>query len=74
MDMHATGSSMISAWGYDEQTHVLAVTFKNGKTYRYAEVPAEVAAGFNESESIGRYFGNAVRGQYEAVLVDQEDE
>lgn len=48
-------SSMISAFRYDESKHILEVKFRNTDTYRYLNVPAEVAEGLRQAESKGSY-------------------
>jgi hypothetical protein len=48
-------SSMVSAFRYDEDKKILEVTFQNSDTYRYLNVPAEVAEGLRQSESKGSY-------------------
>jgi hypothetical protein len=67
-----TGSTAITAWGHDEATGELAVTMTSGKTLRYANVPAEVANGFAEAESAGKYFGSAVKGRFDLVKDEEE--
>lgn len=51
----AADSSMISAFRYDENKQVLEVQFQNEDTYRYLNVPAEVAEGLRQAESKGGY-------------------
>ena len=49
MELIKVNSSMIYAFGYDEQQQVLEVVFKRTGVYRYHNVPKEVyrtAAGF----------------------------
>jgi hypothetical protein len=48
-------SSMISAYRYDENKHILEVKFRNSDTYRYLNVPVEVAEGLRQAESKGSY-------------------
>jgi hypothetical protein len=48
-------SSMISAFRYDEGKQILEVAFQNTDTYRYLNVPVEVAEGLRQAESKGNY-------------------
>lgn len=48
-------SSMISAFRYDESKQILEVRFRNEDTYRYLNVPGEVAEGLRQAESKGSY-------------------
>jgi hypothetical protein len=48
-------SSMLSSFRYDEDKKILEVTFQNSDTYRYLNVPAEVAEGLRQAESKGNY-------------------
>ena len=55
MDMVAVDSSMITAVGYDSETHELEVQFTSGRTYRYTNVPREVYDGLLAADSKGQY-------------------
>ena len=48
-------SSMISAFRYDESKQLLEVKFQNSDTYRYLNVPVEVAEGLRQADSKGSY-------------------
>lgn len=62
-------SSNVAAWGYQGGT--LAVQFKSGATYHYADVPPEVAEKMREPDvSIGSFISKNVRGVYASTLVD----
>lgn len=68
-------SSQIAAHGYDAVNRVLAIRFNSGgdKVYQYRDVPPEVAEGLAKAESVGKYFGAAIRGKFEhAVVLDDE--
>lgn len=64
MDRTPCKSSQIASHGYDPATKTLEVEFKTGAVYQYADVPAEVAAGFSDCDSVGKHFGQAVRGKF----------
>lgn len=42
----------------------LSITFKSGRTYKYAEVPEEVYRGLLEASSAGRYFNSVIKDTY----------
>lgn len=66
-------SSNIRGWGYAEETKQLAVQFRgSGATYIYPNVPPEVAKGFEETESVGRYFASEIRGVFDGVKQEAE--
>ena len=65
-------SSNIAAHGYDTVSHTLAVQFTNGNTYHYHEVPADVAVGMTQAESVGQYFSRTVRGQFAHTAIPKE--
>lgn len=54
-------SSQIEAVGYDEATKTLAVQFKKGAIYHYANVPAETYKAFSSAESLGKWFGANIK-------------
>lgn len=71
IEMHSTPDSIsIDAWGYDVSTMTLVIVFKSGTRYRYAGVAADVAAGFSDTDSVGRYYADNVRGKYDAEKFD----
>jgi hypothetical protein len=59
-------SSNLAAIGYNPLKRILAVQFKSGAIYHYADVDVLVAAGFNTAESKGRYYAASIKGQYQA--------
>ena len=67
IDMQPVKSSNLSAVGYDAATNTLAVQFKNGGVYHYAEVPADVFQQMLTAASPGGFYASAVRGQYQGV-------
>jgi lysyl-tRNA synthetase, class II len=62
-------SSQIKSHGYDPATQTLEVEFKTGAVYQYDGVPQEVADGFGSCESVGKHFGQAVRGKFAHRMV-----
>lgn len=59
-------SSHIGALGYDVERSVLAVTFKDGHVWHYADIPFELAERFHDSESKGRFYTQQIRGKFPA--------
>ncbi|MDY0909742.1 KTSC domain-containing protein [Microbacterium sp. CFBP9034] len=57
-------SRAVSSVGYDSDMAVLELVFTSGEVYRYYAVPPSVHRGLLEAESIGRYFGEHIRGIY----------
>lgn len=58
--------ALAPAIGYDADTQTLAIQFTGrGVTCHYAGVPPATYAGLQKAESKGRYFGSAIKDQYE---------
>ncbi len=57
-------STMISAFGYDEEARALEVVFRRGGAYRYYGVPPEVFHGLRLALSKGRYMHDHIIGVY----------
>jgi hypothetical protein len=75
MDRKEVESSQLKSVGYDAEKQVLEIEFKNGGVYQYFDVPEHihrelmagtklVKEGAIEKASIGRYFGQQVRGKF----------
>jgi hypothetical protein len=57
-------SSNIESIRYDGETSTLEVTFLNGGTYQYYEVPEHVAKDFEQQESKGKFLASSIKGHY----------
>ena len=55
---------MINAVDYDADSKTLSVTFSNGRTYHYENVPEDEYANLLGASSVGKYFINNVRDRY----------
>lgn len=55
---------VVSSVEYDAETHELLVTFTNGKTYRYLNIPVEVYDRFIGAESKGEFFNDNIKGSF----------
>jgi hypothetical protein len=60
--MSAVKSSQIAECGHCAKTNTLAVKFKNGGVYHYANVPADIHQKLLEAESVGKAFSKLIRG------------
>lgn len=60
----AFASSNISAIRYEDQQLILEVTFHNGGTYQYYDVPNHLAAALNAAGSKGEYLASDIKGNY----------
>lgn len=67
MRMTPIQSSMVSHHGYDQRTKSMHLTFRDGKTYRYAGVPQETYDALTQAKSFGQHFAAHIRGKYRAV-------
>jgi hypothetical protein len=65
--MIAVESSVIKRIGYDEETQILAVEFKNNKTYCYADVPKDMFDAFVNAGSIGMFFSENIKDEYDVI-------
>lgn len=61
MEMVPVSSSNIASIGFDENTHILAVQFTNGRTYRYAGVPNGEFQNLLNATSVGSYFAANIK-------------
>jgi hypothetical protein len=55
-------SSMLSSAGYDEETQSMDVTFRNGKTYSFPNVPLDIYETLISSSSPGRFYHDSIKG------------
>ena len=67
MDMLHVESSFIEFIGYEDG--ILAVEFKNGKKFEYAEVPEEIFAEFLEAPSIGKFYIDVIKDKFDYIQV-----
>lgn len=62
-------SSNIDDAGYDEKTQVMEVSFLNGGTYRYSNVPKHVWDAFLAANTPGQYFYHNIRSSYPYIRI-----
>lgn len=64
-------SSNIASTGYDPKAQLLAVRFLSGPAPCYfGPVPAEIAAQLAGAESVGKAFGQLIRGKWHPLSPD----
>lgn len=63
--MKNVDSSNIAAIGYDDELYELFVQYKNGMTYKYKEVPANIYESFLKAESKGKFMNEEVKPFYD---------
>jgi hypothetical protein len=66
-------SSTLATVAYDEGQEVLQLRFRSGAVYEYFGVPAMVHQALLEAPSKGRYFNDAIRGQFPYRMVPDSD-
>ena len=65
MEMYQVTSRAISAIGYDSNTLVMKITFKQGKTYDFCRVPQQVFEQFLAAPSQGKFYDKQVKDKYQ---------
>ncbi|WP_457809473.1 KTSC domain-containing protein [Kushneria sp. EE4] len=58
-------SSAIKAVGYDAATRRMKITFQQGRTYDFCNVPNEVYQGLISASSVGSYYDRVIRDRYQ---------
>lgn len=67
--MHQVVSSTIGFIGYEYDTQELYITFTNGTTYKYDDVPELVYKELFNNSSIGKYYSSYIRGHYTSTKI-----
>ncbi len=65
MQIKSVNSSAISAVGYDPQSGIMSITFKQGKTYDFCGVPQHIYDGLISAGSVGSYYNSNIRDRYQ---------
>jgi hypothetical protein len=66
IEMYEVDSSCFSEIGYDPDEELLLVRFKDsGSLYSYSDVPEDVYDEFESSDSLGGYYNDYIKGQYD---------
>lgn len=64
MNRERVQSSMITSVGYDAQSAILEIEFRNGRTYQYLDVPAFLYRGLTLAASKGQYFTRRIDSRF----------
>jgi lysyl-tRNA synthetase class 2 len=67
-------STAIRRFAYHPESRALDVTFVTGRRYRYFGVAGEVARGFREASSKGRFFNARIRDRFHFEELAREDD
>jgi hypothetical protein len=57
-------SSYLASADYDEETSTMTITFKNGASFAYANVPKATFEALIASPSHGSFFHRQIRSQF----------
>jgi hypothetical protein len=57
-------SRLLEAAAYDRSQALLQLSFRNGTSYHYSDVPAEIYDRLLLAESKGKYFNLYIRNRY----------
>lgn len=49
---------------YDRDARTLEISFRNGTTYRYDDVPSDIVSDFGQAHSLGRFHSKYIAGHY----------
>jgi len=60
-------SSVILSVGYDQRRKILKIRFRNGRTYYYLSVPAEIHHNLLTAPSIGKYLNEVIKPTYRVI-------
>ena len=69
MDRVPVESSSVASVGYDAATFELEIEFRNGRTYRYQQVPVAAYRLLLQAPSIGEYVNKVIKPRFEAKAV-----
>lgn len=62
-------SSLITYYGYDYKNKILFITFLQGATYKYLDVPLNTYNEFKENASVGKYFLSQIKNKYKCLNI-----
>jgi len=69
MERIAVDSSSVTSVGYDPATFELEVEFRNGRTYRYQQVPIAAYRLLLRAPSIGEFVNKQIKPRFAAKQV-----
>jgi hypothetical protein len=62
-------STSIASVGYDARAHALEIEFRNGRVYRYSQVPAAAYRLLLQAPSIGEFVNKQIKPRFVAAEV-----
>jgi hypothetical protein len=65
MERTYVDSSNLESVGYDSNSNILEVEFKNGTLYQYTGVPEHIFPELIAASSVGVYFNENIRNNYD---------
>ena len=65
MEIIPVNSASISHIGYDSSTQKMKITFKPNRTYDYCNVPQNVFDAFLKASSIGTFYNEEIKDNYD---------
>jgi hypothetical protein len=69
MDRTPVVSSSVASVGYDAHAFVLEIEFRNGRVYRYDQVPAAAYRLLLQAPSIGEYVNQVIKPRFQATAL-----
>jgi hypothetical protein len=66
--MEPVASGQISKIGYHPESQTAVIQFSNGKVYQYSGVPPEMYNNLRNSESVGSFFAQNIKGRYSTAF------
>ena len=70
LTMTPVKSSQVKSHGYDPVSRTLAVEFNSGGVYHYIDVPADVYAKMQKSESVGSFLGKHIKPAFKFKKIE----
>ncbi|MFT5162821.1 MAG: hypothetical protein ACI9FJ_001398 [Alteromonadaceae bacterium] len=64
IDMREVSSNNVASVGYDTSSATLQVTFNNGTSYQYFDVPEHLFDELYSAGSVGGYLAAEIKGSY----------
>ncbi len=64
-------SSMAARVGYDADREVLQIEFNSGAVYQYTDVDAHTWDDLQDSDSIGSFYNDEIKGYYPSTRLDR---
>ncbi|HKO53227.1 MAG TPA: KTSC domain-containing protein [Polyangiaceae bacterium] len=69
MESIAVESSSVARVGYDPETFELEIEFRNGRSYRYQQVPIAAYRLLLQAPSVGEFVNKQIKPRFEAKEV-----